>query len=458
MAFGNYSDRSSHPATLRANAQRATATRPEGGYMNPATGRPNPAPKRRKEVYPTDEIAHLWAAQSPDVPSARNPGGNFYFSGPTIYSYGSHFPTGHFATYRGEGWAGPARGTDKFPRTAPEGVQARAVLLTSRKYSTTTSGHVSSTRHAVDGHAVDIFNVPHVCPDRSRHAENLKHYRDRIAELWATTTGNRGSARRVLANVEQAGELAREANRYAAFFGITLKKSDRIDAPELTPERAAELQTRADAEVVRAAARGATREEKYRQRRERADAQELAAFARWLADPIAPAHSCPYTFRQDPRAVTAMAERGAAEFLRWRGCDQSDGCPAPWCDRPYAFLAVERMAHEPTSGAPDPERCTYTILTSKGARVSAEDGRKLWAIVERCKRNGQTYTVPPDAPINAGPYSLNTISANGHTKIGCHIIPYAEAARIAWLLQWPGAPDVDPAPGVPVLAPISTHD
>lgn len=43
-----------------------------------------------KRVFPTDEIAHIWAHQRQD--EARNSGGNFYFNGPTIYSYGGHFP------------------------------------------------------------------------------------------------------------------------------------------------------------------------------------------------------------------------------------------------------------------------------------------------------------------------------------------------------------------------------
>lgn len=46
---------------------------------------------RTKQVYPTSEIAHLWAHQTQD--SARNPGsGNFYFKGKTIYSYRDSYP------------------------------------------------------------------------------------------------------------------------------------------------------------------------------------------------------------------------------------------------------------------------------------------------------------------------------------------------------------------------------
>lgn len=45
---------------------------------------------KQRQVFPTDRIPHMWAHQS--QVSARNPGGNLYFNGRTIYSYGGHFP------------------------------------------------------------------------------------------------------------------------------------------------------------------------------------------------------------------------------------------------------------------------------------------------------------------------------------------------------------------------------
>jgi len=48
---------------------------------------------RQKQVFPRDTVAHLWAHKAQD--SARDPSQNFYFTGPTIYSYGSHFAMAH---------------------------------------------------------------------------------------------------------------------------------------------------------------------------------------------------------------------------------------------------------------------------------------------------------------------------------------------------------------------------
>lgn len=42
-----------------------------------------------KKVVDSRQVAHLWANKSQD--EARNSGGNLYFNGPAIYSYGSHF-------------------------------------------------------------------------------------------------------------------------------------------------------------------------------------------------------------------------------------------------------------------------------------------------------------------------------------------------------------------------------
>lgn len=48
---------------------------------------------RQKTVYPRDMVAHLWANASQD--EARDPSGNMYFNGPTLYSYGSHYVIGY---------------------------------------------------------------------------------------------------------------------------------------------------------------------------------------------------------------------------------------------------------------------------------------------------------------------------------------------------------------------------
>lgn len=53
-----------------------------------------------RQVYPRPMVAHLWANASQD--SARDPSGNMYFTGPALYSYGSHYCIGYrYATADG---------------------------------------------------------------------------------------------------------------------------------------------------------------------------------------------------------------------------------------------------------------------------------------------------------------------------------------------------------------------
>lgn len=72
-----------------------------------------------RQVYENSMIAHIWANESQE--SARSHNGQFYFEGPRIYSYGSHFVAGLIARNK----AGQ-----------------RYVFVTGRRYSVTTSKHI----------------------------------------------------------------------------------------------------------------------------------------------------------------------------------------------------------------------------------------------------------------------------------------------------------------------------
>lgn len=150
---------------------------------------------RQKTIYPTIEIAHLWAHQA--VPVAYNPQRNFYFAGPTIYSYGSHFPIAmHVQNERGQS----------------------AVLLTEKTYSVTTAGHISMVRRAIPFPTSTCFNVWNPCDARPT---SIRHdYKTRIdkkrASLEAPKTRKTIKAQRLL----ELRSLIAEANRAAEFFGF----------------------------------------------------------------------------------------------------------------------------------------------------------------------------------------------------------------------------------------------
>lgn len=91
---------------------------------------------RNRQVWPREQVAHLWANASQD--SARDPSGNMYFTGPALYSYGSHFCIG----YRLE----RADGSPLF-------------LLNADSYSATTSKMQYIARRAIYGDTVRVAGL-----------------------------------------------------------------------------------------------------------------------------------------------------------------------------------------------------------------------------------------------------------------------------------------------------------
>jgi hypothetical protein len=213
--------------------------------------------KRKKCVFDTGEVPHLWAHRTQD--DARNKQGNLYFTGDTIYSYGSHFPIArHVTNDAGE----------------------RAVLLTTATYSVTTSSHCSAVRSSIPS-GFPVFHVPNVCPGRysgsnltaDDHAGNLADYTERIEKHIITSARARSSYTKEW-NHEHAVRLRDQAFAYCAFYGLPVPNIPEV--PELDSEALIDIRKR---EAKRAA------EKAEQTKRERAEAivrqQEL--IIKWRA-------------------------------------------------------------------------------------------------------------------------------------------------------------------------------
>jgi len=131
----------------------------------------------------------LWAHKAQDY--ARNPGHNFYFSGDTIYSYGSHFPVARHV----------------------ENKRGRAVLFTTRSYSSTTAGHKcmveGACRHLTVFHVADVNST-----------EPRKQFADYRGQYMALVGKYAKARQRKPEHLAALRDLVEEANRYAAFFGL----------------------------------------------------------------------------------------------------------------------------------------------------------------------------------------------------------------------------------------------
>jgi hypothetical protein len=181
-----------------------------------------------RHVYPNHEIPHLWAHQSQD--EARNSTGSLYFEGPTIFSYGPHFPIArHVTNARGE----------------------NAVLFTTAHHSVTTSGHCSAVAGAIPPN-VPVFRVAHLrnsWGDLRDHARNVESYVHRISELL-------GKAKRARVNRDwhqrEALALREQLRGYVSFFDLiatAIPESNELDALEawIREHEAEERQRREEA-------------------------------------------------------------------------------------------------------------------------------------------------------------------------------------------------------------------
>lgn len=210
------------------------------------------ARKRRREVFPSGEIPHLWFHKTQD--SARNANGSLYFSGDTIYSYGSHFPIARHVTNG----------------------KRDAVLFTTRTYSVTTSAHCSAVRSSIPSSAL-VFHVPEVHfgyskpEDAYQHERNLADHLSRIQSAIHSSARARSSWKKEYEH-SAAISLQAECKAYCAFFRIKSPKLPRVpalDSEEMEQIRRREAQT---------AARKA--EETRKQREEQAEF-ERTKIERW---------------------------------------------------------------------------------------------------------------------------------------------------------------------------------
>lgn len=138
----------------------------------------------------TSEVAHAWANQLQN--EGRYRGGNFYFDGDTIYSYGRHFPIAkHVVNTKGE----------------------KAVLFTERTYSNTTNKQIHIVRNACSHlNIIDCYD-----PEESA-TKNLAHWLEKAEEIAEALLTARKPEKYLL----ELGYIKNKVVRYTDFFGIEI--------------------------------------------------------------------------------------------------------------------------------------------------------------------------------------------------------------------------------------------
>lgn len=305
-----------------------------------------------KTRFDNYQCAHVWAQQS--QPAGR--GSNFFFDGPAIFSYGRHFKIAEFVTRKGK----------------------RAVLFTSRRYSVSTSKHVSYTRGALAGLAVPVFHVPDIDAAKrpGYQAATRDYYR---AEIGAAERTAARARKYPEYSMNRAQSLAREANAYAEFFGLRW----RVPIPDFTPERLEAIRAAEKREAARKAARTKAQQDADRIHGERMAAEYEAKRQEWRRGELATMPSHPN-----------WRETGGT-MLRLSG------------DR---------------------------IETSRGAHIPVTAARLVWDAVQCARATREALEFDGAERPRLGEFTLDRVDVDGDITAGCHRIEYAELARMAALL------------------------
>ena len=326
---------------------------------------------RIKEVYPTGEIAHLWAHQTQE--HARNPQRNFYFDGPTLYSYGSH----HVVAQLFE--------------------KEQICLFNIDEVSNTTSQHHSNARRALESNW-NTFYVPY--PDASRPYAHIKNAERLLRVILCCESKAAAPRRQHLHKLQDrisSLNRTKELQDYCTIFKIKSKVRGELATKVKQP--------RADINALLD-----TYEAEYTPLKEEYDAK--LATRRNLAD--AARHK---KWEEQRLARERTAKENEA---KWRSGGLSSHCMGT-IDGAYILRVVANGK---------------TIETSGGARVGKIAAKLVWRAVLKCRETGQAYTVPPNKPIRVDHYSLNSVDARGNVQIGCHHIKYNEMLRLAKQLDW----------------------
>jgi hypothetical protein len=324
------------------------------------------------------EVAHLWNAQA----RASAKGSNFYFEGPTIYSYGPHFPIARIHSKRNDS----------------------LVLFNAARRSNSTSKHQSYTLRACSNR--HVVTVPHVDPRyRNEHAANLDYLA--AQQAGALKKAQRRQGAYTVEWDRNAADSARTAyTLYCAFFGIRRKALPTLEAEfNAAAARAERIENPDPASAdKRERARAQRQQSTYAKRRleqiDRALAARHQRHEQFYANMAARSDWRLFGAFDDQRYVRQYFGRDSGPtMLRVNGdqIETSQGARVPVAVAPMVWNLVQRAR---------------TILAAEGGDAAR------WA------RNGTRR-------IQIGDYPLDRIDADGTLHAGCHVIPYSELSAMA---------------------------
>lgn len=317
-----------------------------------------------RTVFTNDMCAHVFVQQTQDYGRS----GSTSFRGPVFYSY-------HTAVAR----------IVKFPR------KCSVLLVTDRKYSVTTSGHLSNLRSAWFGHGM-AFQVPDI-EEKPDHKRNLKHLCT-VATEWAARM------KRMRRHVgEWAFDWLRERTNDAHAYARVFRLKCRLDFEAMRADIVADIERRRAKRETPAYLRAQARKEAQRLERERLERAARIERERVMRF-------------EGARALEAWKRgTGSAHMLPYIVRTDENGC-----------------AHLRMSGD--------IVQTSLGAEVPVEDARRLFHVVTAYTDAERTYERVTGGPAyTVGHFTLISIG-HDYVQIGCHKFSVADIRTFAASLGW----------------------
>ena len=353
-----------------------------------------------RRVVKTDEVAHMWANQTQE--EARNPGGNFYFRGATIYSYGSHFP---IATLLNDG----------------------NVLFTTRKYSNTTAKHVSMARGACSHKSVIYVNeVPVVygeeatkknCNQIGCNEKNVSHWLG-VIDLFISEINNPKN-RNIAGRVQAIDNELQEMNSFLTYFGeksilkrmsseLTKRYRKTIKLVSVSrPKWEARIEEAAQRELNRVGLTDEQREANRVKREEKMRKDWETYFSLWQSCNDAALTELPQSVKKNAANYIRAgrnSRRSSMDSLRWGFVDQN-------YHTRLRYNAEKKR-----------------VETSKGIEIPEEIAKRTWLKIKGC-------TNCEGLEIDVVGYTLTEANTK-FIKAGCHTIPQSDVQYIAQLLNW----------------------
>jgi hypothetical protein len=445
--------------------------------------------KPKRTVFETAMVAHVWAQQN--QPYGRNAKATVYFDGPTIYSYGNHFPMASF-------------------------VKPDVVLVTTGRASPTTSSHMDAVYTALRGRRIyAVANVLARTP--AEHQANLDAMLRAIETAVSAMRNTRYGARRRRAAAKSIPLTVEKANAYQReFFPRRRKPAATIPADVVTNIRAADVAEarRNFVDARKAFMNGTTRLDRvkwqarslisaavnYRNACRVAGEADPATNVdvarvlklyfgarRLLAKGIIPPQRYSYHHGRKHSIVTAQGVHygdqrpilltprvfsqpvGYADFDRFardmKTTAQLEAEAAERAERAAAWEAERKAAEAARTkelaeviaewragalpsisrlrSAPCMLRVKGTeIETSWGARFPAEHARKAWRAISAVYHAGVTWQTNGHK-IPLGHFQVDRIEADGTLYAGCHTLSRAEIERCAELLGLPSVAEME---------------